>query len=337
MSPTVQAPRLPTYSTVLGSMSSPPTSILLGSGFSMALDARYGYASILGMAFPSSRSRVRRVFAASATSDFETVMAGMASAASYANLYGKAGRKAATQLRGDIARVARKFPRALTSCHHARVIDVLDAQYAVARQFLSGFNTLFTLNHDLLAYWAVNRGQCGAPNPPQTDGFMPSANGDLVWSQGNRQEVYYLHGGLHLYPSGADLTKMRSTPGTGATLISDVAARIGARQYPLLVLEGTTQQKLLAIRGSPYLQDALDQLGRVTGALVVFGVGISPQDTHIRERIATGQVSDVLVGIRPTSGSAQPVIAEWTGLATYRAPSNPLRPHFFDATTVNVW
>lgn len=205
----------------------------------------------------------------------------------------------------------------------------------MTRQFLSGFTRIFTINHDLLLYWAVNRSQSKAQPPPQADGFRPSASGDLVWSKANPQAVYWLHGGLHLYTIAGSLIKLRAAAST-TTLISDIAARIAARQYPLLVLEGTTLQKRNAIAGSPYLTEAYDQLGALACSVVVLGVGVSPQDSHIRERIATSSVSHVLVGIWPSSGDSATIRREWTGLTALRGPGQ-LSVHFFDTSSVALW
>ncbi len=310
-----------------------PVSILLGSGFSIALDARYGYPALLASAFPA-RSRIQKLFATSSTTDFERVMAGLHGAAAYAQFYGRPGATTASALRRDVFKIAVEFRRALAVTHHGSVTDVTDTHYDAARTFLDGFANVFTLNYDLLLYWALNRQEL-AGNPPRQDGFLPD-EGRHLWSPGNRQRVYWLHGGLHLFPDLVTVEKLTYASVQGP-LLSEICRRVASGTYPLIVLEGTAQQKEHAITASPYLRHALGALRTLRGSLVVFGVGAADSDKHIRKAIVDSSVSHVAVSIYPGAHSTDHVLSTWSGLSALRHRSTPLNVSFFSSATAQVW
>jgi hypothetical protein len=329
--------RYPTVLTQLNA-SGAPVSILLGSGFSIALHPRYGYPALLDYAFPSPASRIRRLFATAPTTDFERVMAGLQDAAAYARLYGPHGSRTASALTRDRVRVARGFCDALATTHHACVTDVADSNYAAARTFLETFSHIFTINYDLLLYWALNRLE-GPGTPPRNDGFLRDDVHGLVWTRGEAQRVFWLHGGLHLYPQDSTFLTKLAHADLGGPLISDISERAARGTYPLIVLEGTSRQKVRAIAASPYLQHAHDSLRTLQGALVVLGAGISDQDQHIRDAICDSRVSELAVGIYSGASEAvrNEIVATWRGQASLRPLSTPLRVRFFDSISATAW
>lgn len=69
--------------------------------------------------------------------------------------------------------------------------------------FLSNFNKIFTLNYDCLLYWVLlNRKdflkKTNIEIFKMDDGFRPYYN-ELAWRETETQNVFYLHGALHIY------------------------------------------------------------------------------------------------------------------------------------------
>ena len=86
-------------------------------------------------------------------------------------------------------------------------MDITTAEYTAARTFLHQFRKIYTLNYDMLLYWAVMEEI--EPDVPTNDGFT---NGDepdadyVVW------EPYFDFGEQRLFFSTAVCTS--TTPGT---------------------------------------------------------------------------------------------------------------------------
>ena len=73
------------------------------------------------------------------------------------------------------------------------------------------FEHIFTLNYDVLLYWALMQSELDSLHINHDDGFRHPEDDPnqpwVSWHQGNQATVCYLHGALHLFDAGSEITK----------------------------------------------------------------------------------------------------------------------------------
>jgi hypothetical protein len=141
--------------------------------------------------------------------------------------------------------------------------------------------------------------------------------------------VYFLHGALHLVVGEAGRTwKLRRTQLD--TLLDQFGKPIDGdpRARPLLVTEGSAADKRDAIEDNVYLSHALKRLEERDLPVVVFGSGLSEQDSHIAEALSENPKRPVAVSMLP--GPKKELLARQADIYG-RLDASPLL--FFDART----
>ena len=226
------------------------------------------------------RSKSKAVFNALKTSNFEEVLGALANAAEVMRVLGQPvasmyARKYYNTVQGTLA-------GAVKSTHI--LWSAAQPRFGAIRDALKPYSTVYSINYDLLIYWAIIELGAGAAE------FV-----DLFWNENNEfdptnastasNRVLYLHGGLHLeaLQSGA-ARKRTSDAGNLLDEFGNMKWNLGPT--PLLVTEGTAAHKMQAIQRSSYLRFALDQLTKHDGDLVIFGVSLSDTDEHLLEAIS---------------------------------------------------
>jgi hypothetical protein len=189
---------------------------------------------------------------------------------------------------------------------------------------------VFTLNYDLLTYWAA---MCG--------GSAASIK-DFFWGLGNTFDIndkdlldgctglYYLHGGVHLWYDAAIGRTGKWTKGSGVRLLSNLAATYSSKtnRHPLFVSEGTAAQKMAMIRRSDYLSFALQSLIDDAADTVIFGASFTQADSHIVNALNAGRKRNIAISVRPSSQ-----IQDVAAMARYRTALPKHRLSFFDSRT----
>ena len=171
--------------------------------------------------------------------------------------------------------------------------------YSACRTFLAHFGTIYTLNYDLLLYWTLMQDEL-TPAITGDDGFRTPESGPatyVTWEVENsdQQNVFYLHGALHIFDAGAELKKY-TWVNTGVRLIDQVRDALKDDLYPLIVAEGESAQKKSKIMHSNYLSRGYRSLPKVTGALFVYGHSLADNDEHIL-RLVEGKVKQVFISL----------------------------------------
>lgn len=87
----------------------------------------------------------------------------------------------------------------------------------------------------------------------------------------------------------------------GGSLLRDLFANLLSHpnRQPLFVSEGTSRQKLRAIRSSDYLTFARQQLIDDEADTVIFGANFAAQDNHIVRAINAGARRRIAVSVHP--------------------------------------
>ena len=198
------------------------------------------------------------------------------------------------------------------------------------------------MNYDLLLYWTLMQSEV-QPDVKSDDGFRHPDGRDeefVTWDiqNSNSQRIYYLHGALHIYDAGADLLKFTWSK-TEIALVDQIKRSLAKREYPLIVTEGTSDQKKTRIQHSNFLGRALRSLANIKGNLFIYGHSLAANDEHLLKLIDKGQVKRVFVGIygSPTDERNQTIIERAQKFQTRRTKGTPPALHFFDASSAEVW
>lgn len=319
--------------------------VLLGNGFSIDYDpAIFSYASLAVEARLNGLSVGKNdLFQKLGSSDFEIVVDKLRTSADLLDLH-CTDADLADILRKDAVTVQHGLADVLADRHPGHG-SLSEDEVSSAKEFLSNFDQIFTLNYDLLLYWIVNH-HCKGARTPKSDGFewpRPEDHDRLIWKSNpsTRQKIFYLHGALHMYLERKRVRKL-SHPNNG-NIISNIRERIENGQYPLIVTEGTADEKRMRISRSAYLRSALSSFADIEGALVVHRLSISQNDAHIFELIESRDsgISTVYIGLHDSwsSTSAKKIRSHIGELQQNRqdAKGAHLKISYYDSKTAHVW
>jgi hypothetical protein len=307
----------------------PGKSILLGNGFSIARGGgQFSYASLLEKSGLPSEGPIRKAFERLETVDFEVVMKALEDASRIETAYGDQAK--ATTFGEDAAKVREALIQAIQEVHPGVHFEIPKEQSEACGKFLMHFDSIFTVNYDLLLYWVILQATKGFQ-----DGFGlgDEVDGFRTFKLGAHCNTYYLHGALHLFLDAERETLKRVV--TGSTIIQDIASTIRSRmQSPLIVAEGTATQKIAGIRSVPYLNQCYETLAKLNGNLIIFGHGASASDTHVYDAICRSGIKQVFFCVhRPVERLTE--IREQ--LARYAERRKDINWCYVDAATANVW
>jgi hypothetical protein len=306
---------------------------LLGNGFSQAWDARiFNYSSLLQVAhFEDRELQIRELFNRLNTWDFEAVMRELQSAKTVAEVY-KLDQEVIERIQLDQEILKNALLSAVSASHPRLPCELAVAQYQAVRAFLGRFNQIFTVNYDLLMYWARN--QDLEPVWQTDDGFRA----EQLWrGYGTQQEVHFLHGGLHLYEEPTGTRKQAHTGEIGGGIVDQVRANLNQQppRFPLFVAEPTYLKKKQRIDRSPYLSFCLRRLESNTLPLFILGHSMDDNDMHIFEAIRKSAARQIFVSIFGDDQSYGNRRLRANALAFLGGPAHQV--DFFDASSVRVW
>jgi hypothetical protein len=218
---------------------------------------------------------------------------------------------------------------AIANTHPERPYDVSDAQYKAVRSFLCDFGSIFTLNYDLLLYWARN--VIVEPLHFKTDdGFRRESK----WAGfGTNQQFHFLHGGLHIFDS-SDGVKKHTFEG-GGSIIDQVRENLNVGRFPLFVSEPTAQRKLNRIEHNPYLNYCYRGLSKINGTVVILGHSIDENDKHIFDAIRKSSVTQIFVSLYGDEESDGNIRSKANAMAFLSVGGRSVE--FFDANIAPVW
>lgn len=307
-------------------------SALLANGFSQAWNHDiFNYQNLLAAAsFDSRDAEIRGLFARFDTYDFEAVMRALVSAREVVDQYG-GNEGLVKQIESDQELLKDALISAISNTHPDLPAKITDAQFTSARLFLSKFRQIFTLNYDLLMYWARNKPNLDPENYSSDDGFRKHQ----LWKGiGTNQQVHFLHGGLHIYDSGFDIAKHACT-NDGVSIIEQVRENLNYGKFPLFVSEPSHEKKKSRIERHPYLSYCYQALRDLTGSLFIHGHSFDENDKHIFDQLRKSKLSKVFVSIYGDENSEENRRTKANALAYLGRPG--LEVVFYDASTAPIW
>ena len=319
---------------------------LLGNGFSIALEPDiFSYGSLFDKANFSTVPHAKKLFDTLKTQDFEAVIRLLVDMEIALRSYDVCSSDLLRQVKTDATAVKAILATAIAENHPNRPFDVTDDQYAACRSFLSNFQHIYTLNYDVLLYWALMKDEVDDLNIQCDDGFRNSEENEdapyVSWQDFKSSNVHFLHGALHIFDAGYEVTKFTWSK-TEIAIVDQIREALNEEKYPLFVAEGHSHDKLNKIMHSAYLHKALRSISSITGSLFIFGHSLADNDDHILGKIPTGKISDLYVGLHGDSNSThnQKIIIKARKIEDERSAiprKKPLNVHFYDASTAKVW
>lgn len=307
-------------------------SILLANGFSQAWDPEiFNYQNLLDAADFGDRDEViRPLFNEFGTYDFEIISRHLTSTEKILRYYDP-DNALIGRIVGDRRILKDALINAISRTHPDLPSEISENQYIAVRAFLSQFKQIFSINYDLLFYWARNKNSLAPVNYTTDDGFR---KGRQWKGYGTDQEVHFLHGGLHIYDTG-ELIKKHACTEDGDTIIQQVRANLDAGRFPLFVSEPTYQKKRYKVTHNPYLSFCYRKLGDLGGTLFIHGHSMDENDKHIFDQVKSSRVTRVFVSIYGDEYSE----ANTRTKANAKAFIEKLGKHvdFYQAESTPVW
>ena len=216
--------------------------------------------------------------------------------------------------------------------------DLVSGHLPSMYQFLRGFDTVISLNYDLLVYWTMTYGldiQDGHLFRIASWGMACSTT--LGRDFGPYRErtntlVFYPHGSLALCRTAVEQEFKIHNAGEGL-LEAILAEWRSERVVPLFVSEGTMLQKVSSIQNSYYLSTVYREvLTSQRFTLTLFGWGLGEHDRHLLRRMRGTGIQRVAVSVfggnQVYCNHAYQVIQDDLG---------PVHVDFFDSESPGCW
>ncbi|SDX79449.1 protein of unknown function [Nitrosomonas halophila] len=247
--------------------------LLLGNGASRAVDDRFDYGSLVQHAFDHGllAGDVQNLFRFFQTEDFELVLRLVWQASNVnksLNIPDNQTHNAYVRVRDTLIQAVRDV--------HPEYQDV-SVKIPIIYEFVKRFDTVISLNYDLILYWAVMYGLDIQDRCSLKDCFVQGVF-DEDWRRlrqpinGNNSVTlaFYPHGSLVLARNLVE-SEFKLT-GNGIGLLEAILQGWETEQYvPLFVSEGTAQQKIKSIHGSSYLSTIYREVLTSTQSLKYIG------------------------------------------------------------------
>ncbi len=299
--------------------------LLLGNGFSSHVWPGFAYRSLHARACRAGAlgSSDRRLFEAAATKNFESVLGALAVSIRTLDTLGE---PAADRLRARYVSIQRALGASVRGVHVPLRSLPASTRRAV-RLALRDYRWVFTTSYDLVLYWCAGYGE-------SFDGFADfffcgdrlEFNPAKTVVERDATRLVYLHGALHLLVDGSGVARKRRS--CDATLLEQFGEPdAGVLTRPLLVAEGSAQEKSRIIQENAYLSFGLNQLRRSEDGLVLFGLGLRDEDAHLVSAL-NARCGPVAVGMRPRT-----VSENRRSQARIRQLLDTDEVFFFDSTT----
>ncbi|HCE6393784.1 TPA: DUF4917 family protein [Pseudomonas aeruginosa] len=309
--------------------------ILLGNGASIAVSPSFGYGSLLDHAQRAGLlgADVQQLFGFFRTSDFELILR-LVWQASNVN---RSLQIPDNRTHQAYLNVRECLIQAVRDVHPA--YDLVSGHLPSMYQFLRGFDTVISLNYDLLVYWTMTYGLDIQGGHLFKDCFLGNGMFDDAWQrfrapyrERTNTLVFYPHGSLALCRTAVEQEFKIHNAGEGL-LEAILAEWRSERVVPLFVSEGTMLQKVSSIQNSYYLSTVYREvLTSQRFTLTLFGWGLGEHDRHLLRRMRGTGIQRVAVSVfggnQVYCNHAYQVIQDDLG---------PVHVDFFDSESPGCW
>lgn len=279
--------------------------LLIGNGFSIAYKPDiFSYKSLAQKGSENTESSISELFQITGTANFEVAIQQLEITKKIVMAIDCNQTKLCSSIQNKIENLKHELINAISQLHPEFVFSIPENNRASCFTFLSPYliqgNSIISSNYDLLLYWVLMRSLEEADNKGLkiNDGFSKSDvdftgidndDSNLIWYHEVEQNIFYLHGALHLFDNGSDVEKERYNEGLGPEgwLIRIIRDKVNNGRYPLFVTEGDGNKKKIQIKHNSYLMNCYQHLSSLSGRLITIGFSFSDSDKHIIEAINT--------------------------------------------------
>jgi len=333
--------------------------LLLGNGFSIACHPSFKYGTLFEQAKKSGLPKHLEDLLDRYGSNFEDVLKYLDEGVFLAKHYHlKKDKRTNRDMQQDHKQLKEKLIKTISDNHPDFPSKIKKDKFESCIKFLRNFEVVFTVNYDLLLYWAsLHIDEEKGEEFPFADGFGrgdDTSDPDCSFSyssMGTKPYLFFLHGALHLYTRDGHVWK-RVWNTTGIPIIQRVREAFNDKSYPLVVAEGRSIDKLKKIESSSYLSQAYRKFKNLQGHIFIFGHSLGDQDDHILNAIVCSEklkLNYVWIGIygNPNSAHNKKIIEKAAFLRIKREERIPkrikskgegeLNINFFKSNTANIW
>lgn len=319
--------------------------LILGNGSSIAVNSSFSYTNLFEKACNDSilNQISKDLFETLATTDFELVMNKLRQAYII--------NKVLQLDSGDVAlhtynNIRQSLIKTIKEIH----VQYADAAFRIdsIRKFLEKFKTVISLNYDLLVYWAIMASNDRKPYKMK-DCFTNHIDGNLGFeydieklreTYGDVSDptlVFYPHGNLILASNeNNDELKIRIRNDTN--LFDAIGDKWEHNYVPLFVSEGSSEQKLKAIRRSTYLNFIYENvLSHLEPTVIIYGWKLAEQEQHLIKKIfSNNKISNVYISMYLES-NPEPIDEQERIVSMLNRENGNMNIKFFDAASKNCW
>ncbi len=315
------------------------SAILLGNGASIAIHREFAYPTLHGVADAKGLlATTAPIFAKLGTTDFEHVLL----ACWYAELVNGALGTPSADISAAYAEVRTALIEAVHSVHPVHANVAADLQRVGT--FASSFPTVVSLNYDLTLYWAMLL--FNATNGSWFKDAFHDGDFQIDWEYLRQPYGHAAGATLVFYPHGSlavarnhlgDETKL--AVGAAGYLLETITRRWSSGRYvPVFVSEGTSKQKVAAIRRSHYLTNVYEEVLPTLGEnLVVYGWSFDEKDQHVLDAISANPPKRMAVSVftGQPDGDQQAFCHQVLKAAGRSLPDTAVT--FFDSQSPGCW
>ncbi len=315
--------------------------LFLGNGFSISRFPKlFKYSSIFEQCNLSDE--VIDLFDDLKTFDFEKVVGSIHNTMQVLESLGM-------QQEDDIARLCQyeehikdEFIRGLSNTHPQSSTSLRQSEKTRCNDVFKLFypnGSIFTTNYDLMPYWVLLG--CDAPYKGLCDGFRKSTdfNDSLLWSEDNDgpdQNLYFLHGALHLTPHRGAAKKL-SYASSNSNLLRYIKSSIENDRFPLIVTDGSPNKKLEKIRRNSYLYNCYRELKSCSGDMLVFGYSFNWEtDEHILTALSASNIENLYISL-PDDIEARQNVKSNVAKLQGKANARNFKVSFYNSHELNFW
>ena len=171
------------------------------------------------------------------------------------------------------------------------------------------------------------------------DGFSWNSPKDCIWKPYSLKvipNVFYLHGGLHLFHNERDTFKIIYDNENKICLLDQIKAYINNDISPLVITEGNSKDKKFWIDQNNYLQYCYNKLSEISGVLFIHGHSLNETDQHIFDAINKNlKIKKIYISVHKDTET----LDDKKKLAKERLKMfySLRRLRYYDADSANIW
>lgn len=319
--------------------------LILGNGASMAVSSSFSYTNLFGKACNDSilNQTSKNLFETLQTTDFELVMNKLRQAYIINEVLQLDTDNVALHTYDNIRQSLIKTIKEI----HVQYADAI-FQIDNIRKFLEKFKTVISLNYDLLIYWAIMASNDRKPYKMK-DCFTNHIDGNLGFEYDIEKLrepynggpdptlVFYPHGNLIL-ASNENNDELKIRINNNTNLFDAIGEKWKQKYVPLFVSEGSSEQKLKAIRRSTYLNFVYENvLSHLEPTVIIYGWKLAEQEQHLIKKIfSNNKISNVYISMYLGSNS-EPIDEQKRIASMLKRENRTMNIKFFDAASKNCW